>query len=333
MKKLIFCLTSVLILHSACAAEHGKDNSTDGKAAEEKMPAANIEPDGTYLFETRDTCDLYLDVYEPAEKSSMYDDGNEKPTVIFIFGGGFAFGKRDNESYNPWFRLMTGNGFRVISIDYRLGLKNSSKVGIAQVNEIDKAIHIAVEDLFSATEFIIENAEMLGVDPGNIVISGSSAGAITALQAEYELCNRTEWAEKLPGNFRYAGVMSFAGAILSRDGKLKYAEEPSPVLMLHGTEDKVVNYGQIRFFKLGFFGSDRISARFRKLGYSYNIIRYEGHGHEIADAMAETIDEQLAFLKRNVMGRERRTVDMTVIEDGTIPFGTGSRSRKELYGD
>ena len=34
-----------------------------------------ISPDGTYMFERRDTCDLYLDVYYPAKGSQTSIDG------------------------------------------------------------------------------------------------------------------------------------------------------------------------------------------------------------------------------------------------------------------
>ena len=222
--------------------------------AEIKAADKPIEPDGTYMFVKRDTCDLFLDVYNPAKGSQTTLNGKDKPTVIFMFGGGFIQGTRDDQDYKKWFRQLTDNGYRVISIDYRLGLKGSNKVGVAQVNVLDKAIHMAVEDLFSATRFIIDNADELGVNPSNIVISGSSAGAITVMQAEYEVCNRTSWAEVLPKDFRYAGVMSFSGAILSRKGEVKYASSPAPTLMLHGTADNLVNYKQIKFFNLGFFG-------------------------------------------------------------------------------
>ena len=148
-----------------------------------------ISPDGTYMFCKRDTCDLFMDVYNPAPKSETKFNGITKPTIVFMFGGGFIRGTRDDDSYHSWFKSMTEKGYRIISIDYRLGLKGSNKVGVAQVNVLDKAIHMAVEDLFSATSFIVDNAEELGVDPKNIVISGSSAGAITVMQAEYEICN------------------------------------------------------------------------------------------------------------------------------------------------
>ena len=214
----------------------------------------SITPDGTFMYAKRDTCDLFMDVYDPAEGSIREAYGIEKPTVIFMFGGGFIHGTRDDADYHKWFRMMTENGYRVISIDYRLGLKGSDKVGVAQVNVLDKAIHKAVEDLFSATNFILDIADQFGVNPSNIVISGSSAGAISVMQAEYEIANETQWASVLPAGFNYAGVMSFSGAILSREGKVDFKKSPCPTLMLHGTSDELVPYDQIKVFNLGFFG-------------------------------------------------------------------------------
>lgn len=50
----------------------------------------SITPDGTYMFAQRDTCDLFLDVYEPAPGSMTSFEGKEKPTILFMFGGGFT---------------------------------------------------------------------------------------------------------------------------------------------------------------------------------------------------------------------------------------------------
>ncbi len=294
--------------------------------------SAQITPDATYMFAQRDTCDLFMDVYEPADGSQTSIDGVEKPAVIFMFGGGFIRGTRDDESYNSWFKLMTDNGYRVISIDYRLGLKGSNKVGIAQVNVLDKAIHMAVEDLFSATNFIIENADQFEVDPSNIVISGSSAGAITVMQAEYEIANRTSWASVLPEGFNYAGVMSFSGAILSREGKVDFKTVPCPTMMLHGTSDELVPYKQIKVFKLGFFGGGKLVERFKKFGLNYNMYHFTDYGHEIAGSMYTTFDLQDKFLKTNVMQKKMRIVEAW-IDDPNVYKGAGPQSRKELYGN
>ena len=254
-----------------------------------------ISPDGTYMFVQRDTCDLYMDVYDPAPGSQTSIDGKKKPSIIFMFGGGFIGGTRDNPSYSKWFRQMTEAGYRIISIDYRLGLKGSDKVGIAQVNAIDKAIHMAVEDLFSATNFILENAGQLGVEPDNIVISGSSAGAISVMQAEYEISNGTSWASVLPQGFDYAGVMSFAGAILSREGLVDFKTAPCPTLMLHGTADNLVPYKQIRFLHLGFFGGGKLVERFKKFGYNFNMYHFIDYGHEIHIEILTCLGQDTAF--------------------------------------
>lgn len=318
MKRKIL-LTAALMLISAAAAflTHAKETP--------------ISPDGTYLYAERDTCDLYLDVYNPAKGSQTSINGKTKPTIVFMFGGGFISGTRDDAGYNGWFRKLTQNGYRVVSIDYRLGLKGSTKVGVAQVNVLDKAIHMAVEDLFSATVFMIDNAETLGIDPSNIVISGSSAGAISVMQAEYEICNRTSWASVLPADFNYAGVMSFSGAILSRKGKVKYGEEPCPTLMLHGTADGLVPYKQIAFLNLGFFGGGKLVDRFKKFDYNYNMYHFIDYGHEIAGSMYTTTDLQFKFLECNVMEGKDRIVE-TWIEDPNVYKGSGPQSRKELYG-
>ena len=227
---------------------------------------------------------------------------------------------------------MTENGYRVISIDYRLGLKGSNKVGVAQVNVLDKAIHMAVEDLFSATNFILDNADQFGVRPDNIVISGSSAGAITVMQAEYEIANKTAWASVLPAGFNYAGVMSFSGAILSREGKVDFKNEPCPTLMLHGTSDKLVPYDQIKVFNLGFFGGGKLVDRFKKYGLNYNMFHFVDYGHEIAGSMGTTIDLQIKFLETNVMQKKMRIVEAW-IDDPDVFKGSGPQSRKELYGN
>ena len=314
MKRLLTILTAVLLGASAYAQ------------------GSLLSPDGTYLYARRDTCDLFMDVYDPADGSEETFMGIQKPTVLFMFGGGFIRGTRDDESYNSWFRMLTENGYRVISIDYRLGLKGTTKVGVAQVNVLDKAIHMAVEDLFSATNFIIDNADQFGIDPSDIVISGSSAGAISVMQAEYEIANRTEWASVLPEGFNYAGVMSFSGAILSRKGKVKYETAPCPTMMLHGTADEVVPYRQIALFNLGFFGGGKLVERFKKFGYDYNMYHFIDYGHEIAGSMYSTLDLQLKFLESNVIQGKKRIIEAW-ISDPDVWKGAGPQSRKEIYGN
>ena len=291
--------------------------------------AQTVSPSGDYLFAQRDTCQLFLSVYEPAEGSQTTLDGSPKPTILFVFGGGFIMGSRNERNYLPWFQLYNENGYKVVTIDYRLGLKGAGNVGVKDIGVIYNAIEIGVEDLYAATAFIIDNAEAMGVDPNNIVIAGSSAGAIISLQAEWHLCNRSGHSDILPKGFRYAGVMAFSGAIFSREGKIHYTVEPAPTLFFHGTADKIVPYNKIVLFKNRFEGANPLAKSFEKNGYNYNLYRFEGNQHEIASSFVRTFPEQLRFLETNVIKKERRIIDATVNDPSIKVWKVNST--KDIY--
>lgn len=291
---------------------------------------AKLQPTGTYLFAVKDSQELYLDYYAAAPGSETTVNGVQKPTVLFAFGGGFIIGSRNADYYDSWFTHLTQNGYSVVSIDYRLGLVGVSKMGVAQANLLHKAIMMGVEDLFSATSWLLEHDSELGIDARNIVISGSSAGAIISLQGEYELVNRTKTAKVLPADFNYAGVMSFAGAIFSTNGKLKFRNPPCPTLLFHGTADQIVEYSQIKVLWTGFFGSDKVAERYAKFGHDYYFYRHLDHGHEIASVMDEetTFPKEMDFLENVVCGGAKGTVD-TEINSTWIKYSKGKAA--DLY--
>lgn len=278
----------------------------------------------TYKFADRDTCSLYMDVYQPTAESN-------RCCVVVVFGGGFIEGARNLEFYVEYAKMLAAKGYTVACIDYRLGLKGANTRGIQMVYSLDKAIKMAVEDLFSATEYLIAHAGALGFDKDKIVLSGSSAGAITVVQGDYELCNRSELAKNLPADFHYAGVMSFSGAIFSHNGALKYKEQPAPTFIMHGMNDRLVTYKSIRFGKMGFFGGKPQIRRFEKFGYPYLAYRYKGLGHEVATLMQHNIDICDWFIKHYVFNRENMQQDATV-NDATIkPVKWGRMKAGDLY--
>lgn len=293
--------------------------------------AQGLPPNKTLKYAQKDTSALYMDIYRPAEGSVTAIDGCMKPTILYVFGGGFMEGNRRDGTAMEWFQDLTGAGYRVVAIDYRLGLKGVRGVSASEFTALlDKAIHIAVEDLFSATSYLIEHGDELDIDPSNIVVAGSSAGAITSLQAEYEICNRTTGAAMLPENFNYAGVMSFAGAVLVKKGSLEYARRPCPIMMLHGTDDDLVPYSEIDYAGYSFCGLDALAKVFAKNGFDYRAYRYPGNNHSVAGFMHYTLDLQKSFLERNVMSGQKLNVD-ALIEDPSMPYYP-SGGADDLYG-
>lgn len=262
-----------------------------------------------------------MDIYSPAEGSVTEIDGRRKPTILYVFGGGFMEGNRRDGTAMEWFRDLTDDGYGVVAIDYRLGLKGVRGVAASEfVVLLERAINLAVEDLFSATSYLIEHRDELGIDPSALVVAGSSAGAITALQAEYEICNGTPVASVLPEGFNYAGVMSFAGAILVKGGSIEYARRhPCPTMMLHGTDDDLVPYSRIDSDGYSFCGVDALAKVFSGNGFDYRAYRYLSNNHSVAGFMHFTLDLQKSFLERNVMARHKLNVD-ALIEGPSLPY-------------
>jgi len=293
-----------------------------------------IRPDATYLYVHRDTCDLYLDLFRPTPGSISDIDGVQKPTILYMFAGGFMMGQRSDSSTNKWFKELCDAGYTVITIDYRLGLKGCTNVGINGkfINTLDNAIKIAVEDLFSATNFIIENADELGVNPKSIIISGASAGAMSVLHAEWDICNGHEVASVLPEGFNYAGLIAFSGAVFSKVGAVRFRKcAPCPMLLFHGTNDKIVNYKQISFMNLHFEGSSVIARTLRDCGFNYRIYRLGGNGHEIALSMSHFLDIEQDFMEHNVMKAQVIRTD-ALISDPTLEKPSwGQAGFKSIY--
>lgn len=285
-----------------------------------------LRPSSSFLFAERGSEQLWLDIYAPAPEKSA----DHLPTVLYVFGGGFKTGSRDHEYLMPFFRQLVDSGYRVVAIDYRLGLKEVKKMGIAQRDLLKKAIDMAVEDLFSATVFLLENAAETGVDPNKIVLCGSSAGAITVLQADWERCNGGALASVLPKDFAYAGVISFSGAVYSTQGKPGYRKAaPAPTALFHGIDDKIVTYKKISFFKLCFAGSDALFPALEKSGVPCAIYRFRNIGHEVAGSMERNFPLMDRFIRANVAGEKGFVEDATLTDSAIEPWNL--KSLDDIY--
>ena len=260
----------------------------------------------TSQYAERDTLQLYLDFYTP---NHVHDS---TICVVYVFGGGFIGGHRDGEFEKGYFKQLVDEGFMVAAIDYRLGLKGAKNLSITNSEPLENAINMAADDTILAIAYLLDHAAELKVNKDWIMMVGSSAGAITSLQVDYALCNNFLNASILPADFRLAGVVSYAGAIFSHEGKVKYRNhEPAPTMMYHGMADRLVPYKQISFFSIGFYGTDALVKQFEKYDYPYFARRFEGYGHSVAIGGPLTVDDLLWFCRHYVYGKERLQVDGT----------------------
>ncbi len=296
------------------------------------LASLSLGAQDTYLFAQRDTCSLYLDVYDVTSGAETSYLGNPKPAVLFVFGGGFVSGERSSDFYQEWFKTLNDNGYAVVTIDYRLGMKGY-KVGkgisglLKAADRFKLSQDIAVEDVFSAVDFLWRNREEVGIDPDNLVIAGSSAGAITALAAEYAIVNGE--AKGLPEGFNFKGVMSFAGGIMSDSGAPKFKAEPCPILFLHGTADGAVAYNKLGALGKGIWGSNYLVKQLDKMGADYCIYRFTDRTHDVAAYMQACWSLEKDFLEKNVTQGARRVVD-AVVDDASLP-SWGNITTDDIY--
>ena len=266
----------------------------------------------TYHFATHDGQELYLDRYALNESAEA-----PRPCLIFAFGGGFVQGVRNHEYYSIFFDHLAREGIVVVSIDYRLGLKNLNPNGgvKSMIEAFQNAVNMAVEDMYAATNFVIANAEEWGVDNSKIIISGSSAGAITAVQAEWMRCNGDVRAAVLPADFRYAGVVSCAGAIFSVKGKPKFKTAPAPMMLFHGTSDSNVPYDHASMFGVGFYGSAYIVEQLERLDSPYWFYSAEYVDHRMAGLpYIYSCDLIMQFINDFVIRGERLQITTDVVD-------------------
>ena len=329
MRRIFLTLTILFTALAAWAQDADTTLVPRGQVKPEKDSIAlpPVTWDMEVAFATRDTCTLSMDIYFPK------DDKEKHPCVLFVYGGGFVQNNQKEASVRRYCRRLADAGFVAVATDYRLGLKgvkNSSLMTMA--DNLDRAIQLSTEDLFSAVEYLITYADELCIDPSQIILAGSSAGAITVLQADYELGNRTQLAAAMPADFRFAGVISFSGAIFSRKGKCKWTvQPPAPTLFLHGTSDELVTYNKIQVFNLGFFGTNQLVERFEKFDYTYICIRFENRYHEVAAFMNGFFNQTVGFIEQFVFNKKNWQVDVTFTDPDFDLAKPWAFTPKDLY--
>lgn len=259
----------------------------------------------TFVYSVKDGQELKLDKF--SDYSVPYQ--GKRPVMIYVHGGGFATGSRINALQDKYCKHFVAQGFVSISIDYRLGLKDIQQ---PSPEIMTKAIQISLEDLLTATAFIIKKADEWNIDTEKIMISGGSAGAITCLNAEYEVCAQRPLSKLVPEGFNYAGVISHAGCIMVRETALEWKQAPCPILFMHGDKDMQVPFESMDMMGIFTAGSNYLHKQFVEHDFPHWLYVEEGADHIVAlKPLQYNFGEIDTFIDRFVLKGEHGIVKTT----------------------
>jgi predicted esterase len=285
------------------------------------LVAANAIAQGKITKETatyaeKDGKEILLDKYI----DNTFRSEGKHPAFIYVHGGGFAAGNRLNTQQNRYCKHFAEQGFVSITIDYRLGIPADNEMPENREPShatIIKAVDMACEDLISATNYIISKAEEWNIDTSKIIISGSSAGAITCLTTEYWICNGDKRTDVLPKGFNYAGIISHAGSVIIPSGDFRWKKTPCPIMLMHGSVDQLVAFNLRNAPGMNQAGSNYLHKQFSEMNASHWFYEKIGADHIIAVTPLEyNFGEIDTFVRKFVMNGKQSIVH-TKWEDAT----------------
>ncbi|MBM4076939.1 MAG: hypothetical protein FJ267_15020, partial [Planctomycetes bacterium] len=159
--------------------------------------------------------DLFLDLASPVTIVSKH------PAIVFIHGGGWYTGNRDQ--YHNEIRMAAERGYVAVTVSYRLTPFENRKT---RTDQPANCFPAQIEDIKCAIRWLRANAEKYHVDSERIGIKGSSAGGHLSL-----LAGVTSTEMGFEGTGGNSGVSSRVQAVVNYYG-------PTDLLKLHASGTK-----------------------------------------------------------------------------------------------
>lgn len=234
--------------------------------------------------------------YEPALADGQTLDG-PPPLLVLVHGGPTAAARRQ---LNLTIRYWTSRGIAVADVDYR----GSTLYGRLYRNELRNEWGVAdVVDCVSAAKHL---ADQDRVDSSKLIIEGGSAGGLTVLNAlahhdvfsggvsRYGVADlRALATETHKFEARYLdsliGAWPEDEAIYVERSPMTHVDKiTSPMLVLQGTDDKVVPPNQAEMIV------DALKAK--GVPVTYHLFEGEGHGFRQSETIVAVLEATEAFI-------------------------------------
>lgn len=261
-------------------------------------------------FNDPELLDLKLDIYYP--KTDLFKN---RPLMMLIHGGAFYVGSKESAAEQNLATSLARMGYVVASIDYRLGFK-------LLPSDIELSGYKAIQDAHAALRFLAHNAAGLGIDPSQVYVGGTSAGAMASLNVAFmdnderperikqankegRLMKIEESGNKYTEKFTIKAVVNLWGGLA--DLNIIDKNEKISVLSVHGTADEIVPYEtdypfrnslMINHFMVDkMYGSKLIDDRLKILGIRERLVSLKGLGHEPELDNYKTLNQWMDTIK------------------------------------
>jgi len=145
---------------------------------------------------------LALNVWTPG-----YGDGKKRPVMVWLHGGGFTNGNGiEQDGYNGE-NLSRYGDIVFVSLNHRLGPLGYTNLAGVGGDRYAASGNAGMLDIVAALEWVRDNIENFGGDPGNVTIMGQSGGGVkvTTLTAMPSAQGLFHKAVVLSGASLYAG--------------------------------------------------------------------------------------------------------------------------------
>jgi hypothetical protein len=248
-----------------------------------------------------------------------------RPFVLMVHEGAFLFGGLGNEIGKA--QLLARKGYAAASINYRLGFNGGSQANACGGNnlEVVQAVYRAVQDTYVALHFFAEKADEFGIDPGQMVLAGSSAGAITISALAY--MTEKDFEDLQPGIVKTLGRLDpnstgapfKVKALLSSLGygifKSSYinAGNAQPTVFFQRTGDDILPYQKGTFLSCPFYlsseGAKPVSEQLKKLKVPFELNYETEKGHQLSYPQEYIAGRYAQFMKRLWAGNRHQIIN------------------------
>ncbi|MCA9338836.1 alpha/beta hydrolase, partial [Candidatus Saccharibacteria bacterium] len=189
-----------------------QQNAEKQSKALEKYVPADVSSIRNLQYKNGDN-DAYLDVYYP---SSVKNTNKKLPTVVWIHGGGWISGNKENVA--NYLKILASKGYTTVGVNYTIAPEAHYPTPVIQTTE--------------ALKYLNKNAEQLHIDKNQFVLAGDSAGSQIAAQVATIITNPSyEKLVNIPSPLeasQLAGMLLNCGAydigIVSADGNSEGAK-------------------------------------------------------------------------------------------------------------